>query len=60
MNDLAFIATGIYGKPIPNQNGAPLRLVVPFPAGGGTDAFARPMAAQFPKLTGTQDRKSVV
>lgn len=32
-NDLAFIATGIYGKPIPNQNGAPLRLVVPWKYG---------------------------
>jgi sulfoxide reductase catalytic subunit YedY len=30
---LAFIATGIYGKPIPNQNGAPLRLVVPWKYG---------------------------
>ena len=29
-NELAFIATGIYGKPIPNQNGAPLRLVTPW------------------------------
>ena len=29
-------------------------LVVPFPAGGGTDAFARPMAAQFARLTGRQ------
>ena len=29
MNDLAFIATGLYGKPIPQQNGAPLRLVAP-------------------------------
>ena len=30
---LAFIATGIYGKAIPNQNGAPLRLVVPWKYG---------------------------
>ncbi len=27
-------------------------LIVPFPAGGGTDAFARPLSAQFSKLTG--------
>lgn len=33
MNELTFIATGIYGKPIPNQNGAPLRLVVPWKYG---------------------------
>jgi sulfoxide reductase catalytic subunit YedY len=33
MHDLSFIATGIYGKPIPNQNGAPLRLVVPWKYG---------------------------
>ncbi|WP_414664498.1 protein-methionine-sulfoxide reductase catalytic subunit MsrP [Horticoccus sp. 23ND18S-11] len=32
-HDLSFIATGIYGKPIPNQNGAPLRLVVPWKYG---------------------------
>jgi sulfoxide reductase catalytic subunit YedY len=32
-NELAFIATGIYGKPIPNQNGAPLRLVIPWKYG---------------------------
>jgi tripartite-type tricarboxylate transporter receptor subunit TctC len=32
----------------------PVTLVVPFPAGGGTDAFARPMSAQFAKLTGKQ------
>jgi tripartite-type tricarboxylate transporter receptor subunit TctC len=29
-------------------------MVVPFPAGGGTDAFARPMSASFAKLTGKQ------
>lgn len=32
-NELAFLATGIYGKPIPNQNGAPIRLVVPWKYG---------------------------
>ena len=32
-HDLSFIATGIYGKPIPHQNGAPLRLVVPWKYG---------------------------
>ena len=26
---LTFVATGIYGKPLPKQNGAPVRLVVP-------------------------------
>ena len=33
MNDLAFLATGIYGKAMPNQNGAPIRLVVPWKYG---------------------------
>ncbi|MFO1081227.1 MAG: protein-methionine-sulfoxide reductase catalytic subunit MsrP [Reyranellaceae bacterium] len=32
-NDLAFIATGLYGKPMPKQNGAPLRLVTPWKYG---------------------------
>ncbi len=32
-NELAFIATGLYGKPLPKQNGAPLRLVVPWKYG---------------------------
>ena len=32
-NDLTFIATGIYGKELPNQNGAPLRLVLPWKYG---------------------------
>ncbi|MCA0941600.1 protein-methionine-sulfoxide reductase catalytic subunit MsrP [Salipiger pacificus] len=33
MNPLTLLATGIYGKDIPNQNGAPLRLVVPWKYG---------------------------
>ncbi len=32
----------------------PVTLIVPFPAGGGTDAFARPLSASFAKLTGKQ------
>jgi tripartite-type tricarboxylate transporter receptor subunit TctC len=32
----------------------PVMMLVPFPAGGGTDAFARPLAAQFAKQTGKQ------
>jgi sulfoxide reductase catalytic subunit YedY len=32
-NELAFLATGLYGKPMPKQNGAPLRLVVPWKYG---------------------------
>ena len=33
MHDLTFIATGLYGKPIHKQNGAPLRLVAPWKYG---------------------------
>jgi sulfoxide reductase catalytic subunit YedY len=33
MNPLAMIATGMYGESLPNQNGAPLRLVVPWKYG---------------------------
>jgi sulfoxide reductase catalytic subunit YedY len=32
-NELAFIVTGAYGKPLPKQNGAPLRLVTPWKYG---------------------------
>lgn len=33
MNPLALLAVGMYGKELPNQNGAPLRLVVPWKYG---------------------------
>lgn len=32
-NDLAFLVTGIYGKPLPKQFGAPLRLALPWKYG---------------------------
>ena len=32
-NELTFLATGVYGKPLPKQNGAPLRLAVPWKYG---------------------------
>jgi sulfoxide reductase catalytic subunit YedY len=33
MNPLAILAVGLYGKILPNQNGAPIRLVVPWKYG---------------------------
>jgi sulfoxide reductase catalytic subunit YedY len=33
MHPLTLMATGLYGKPLPNQNGAPIRLIVPWKYG---------------------------
>ena len=33
MNELAFVATGLYGEPLPKQNGSPVRLVLPWKYG---------------------------
>jgi methionine sulfoxide reductase catalytic subunit len=33
MNELTLLATGLYGEPMPNANGAPIRLVVPWKYG---------------------------
>ena len=33
LNELAFVATGAYGKPVAKQNGAPLRLLLPWKYG---------------------------
>jgi sulfoxide reductase catalytic subunit YedY len=33
MHPLTIMATGLYGRPLPNQNGAPLRLIVPWKYG---------------------------
>ena len=41
-HELAFLATGIYGKSLLNQNGAPIRLVVPWKYGfKGAKSLAR-------------------
>ena len=32
-NDLAFVSTGMYGKPLPPQNGGPIRLTLPWKYG---------------------------
>jgi sulfoxide reductase catalytic subunit YedY len=32
-NELTFMVTGLYGKPLPAQNGAPLRLATPWKYG---------------------------
>ena len=53
----ALATAGTGGLSVQAQSEWPAKavtLIVPFPAGGGTDAFARPMAAQFARLTGKQ------
>lgn len=32
-NELGFVATGLYGEPLPKQNGSPLRMVLPWKYG---------------------------
>ncbi len=56
---LRLAAASMAGSALPGHAQAtwpakPVTLVVPFPAGGGTDAFARPLSAQFSKITGKQ------
>ncbi len=42
MNDLALLVTGLYGAPLPAQDGAPIRLVVPWKYGfKGIKAIAK-------------------
>lgn len=42
MHELSFVATGIYGQPLPKQNGAPLRLALPWKYGfKSVKAFVR-------------------
>jgi tripartite-type tricarboxylate transporter receptor subunit TctC len=43
---LAMVAGGTLSASAQDWPQRPVNLIVPFPAGGGTDAFARPLAAQ--------------
>jgi tripartite-type tricarboxylate transporter receptor subunit TctC len=47
----ALRAAGVSAQSWPNK---PITLIVPFPAGGGTDAFARPLTAALTKNLGRQ------
>ncbi len=38
----------------PKWPSKPVTIIVPFPAGGGTDAFARPLTTMMNKMTGKQ------
>jgi tripartite-type tricarboxylate transporter receptor subunit TctC len=49
VSTLVFAATGAEAQTWPNR---PITWMVPFAAGGGTDAFARPLAAQLEKQLG--------
>jgi sulfoxide reductase catalytic subunit YedY len=52
-NELAFLATGLYGKPLRNQNGAPIRLVLPWKYGfkGAKSLVKIEFVAEQPKTT---------
>ena len=53
MHPLALMVTGLYGKPLPNQNGAPLRLVAPWKYGfkGGKSIVRIRLLANQPETT---------
>lgn len=48
----AFVAVSLPTYAEPGWPNKPVTLIVPFPAGGGTDTFARPFSAQFSKQSG--------
>jgi sulfoxide reductase catalytic subunit YedY len=53
MHPLTLMAVGLYGKALPNQNGAPLRLVVPWKYGfkNGKSIVKIRFTAEQPKTT---------
>jgi len=53
LHPLTLMVTGLYGKPLPNQNGAPLRLVVPWKYGfkGGKSIVRIRFTESMPRTT---------
>lgn len=53
MHPLTLLVSGLYGKPLPNQNGAPLRLIVPWKYGfkGGKSIIKIRFRASRPATT---------
>ena len=53
MHPLGLLVTGMYGKPLPNQNGAPLKLVVPWKYGfkGGKSIVRLRFTDKMPRTT---------
>jgi sulfoxide reductase catalytic subunit YedY len=52
LHPLTLLVTGLYGKPLPNQNGAPLRLIVPWKYGfKGGKAIVRIRFTETPPRT---------
>jgi len=51
MHPLTLLVTGVYGRPIPNQNGAPVRLIVPWKYGfkGGKSIVRIRFLEQMPR-----------
>jgi len=60
MHPLTFLVTGLYGKPLPQQNGAPLRLVVPWKYGfkGIKSIVAITFVERMPRTSWNQSQPS--
>ena len=55
-NELAFVATGMYGKPLPPQNGAPIRILFPWKYGFKSGKSVVRVTAVAEKPVGTWEK----